>query len=362
LLAAITLLLTMTGVVAQGREPADHSDYLRALEEKAQAAGKKGSPEYYAVIREGLSKLAGAIAEAPQPTRSIGKRRMAAPSPRVEPSEANVGPLDADPRVHRAIEERRTAFRAKTRMMIGQRTEDENGVDRFKHAVALRRLQMGICSGVLVGRGAVLTAAHCVCDLQLDRPGAEIIFGVTLDSPTSFAVTPPARRFVSTSCPAEPGWDVALVFFATDGRQLPDPVPVAAPELLFQARSLYVAGFGATEHHTAGRKLAAEIPVISPICADAQDRRYGCVPGREAVLLDGVSGRDSCKGDSGGPAYLFNERYRLVAVTSRGLPGGANVDCDGRGGVYTLIGPDVVRWMIAQMIDRNATARAGVDH
>ena len=99
----------------------------------------------------------------------------------------------------------------------------------------------------------------------------------------AFPIVPPAHHFGSNSCPSMPGQDLALIFCAPGGAKLPDLAPVASPELLFETKSVYVVGFRATEQAAIGRKVVAEIPIISSHCTDPFDqRRSRSVAARQA--------------------------------------------------------------------------------
>lgn len=356
-----------TSAAPAGPQAGIEEFFLKKLKADATAA-PKGSPHYYAILREGAAELSKALAAAPPPIPAAppaasARRgaRSAPPGPRLTrsptfvPGNVTPGTLDEDPRAQSAIDRRLAQLMnpvARPRIHLGQRT-DQDGDDLFKHAVAVWRPPRQICSGALVGRGAVITAAHCVCDLELDRPGGRVTFGVTLESSNTFNVTG-VRRFGTANCAKLQGFDIALVFFSAGNARLPPAAPIAEVGLWFRKAVGYVVGFGATESNpNGGVKLAAEVPIVSHLCATARDRGYGCIQNREAVLLDSISGRDTCSGDSGGPLYVFEGSYQLFGVTSRGLPGAtSDAPCDGRGGVYTLLVPEVSRWMFAELLGR----------
>jgi secreted trypsin-like serine protease len=94
--------------------------------------------------------------------------------------------------------------------------------------------------------------------------------------------------------------------------------------------------------------MFAGVPIESRICGfEAQQRAYGCAAGLETVLVHPRREKDTCRGDSGGPAFAVIEEegrltYVLVGITSRAVdPSGS---C-GPGGIYTLLTPQLVDWM-----------------
>ena len=87
--------------------------------------------------------------------------------------------------------------------------------------------------------------------------------------------------------------------------------------------------------------------IQSLICGPGMSDAVDCKAGRETVLADQAGLGDSCRGDSGGPAFIhYGNRYFLAALTSRAIdPGG---QC-GAGGIYSLVAPGVVRWIVGEL-------------
>jgi endonuclease G len=166
------------------------------------------------------------------------------------------------------------------------------------------------------------------------------------------------------------GVDIALLLLhPTDSQQLtivpPGPAKIDGPEesviaparlasssliLSSVMRRLLIVGYGETGRSgQTGNKFYAQVEVASRICGSELDRYYfGCHAGEEIVLA-GRLGQDTCRGDSGGPAYAtLGSDYFLVAITSRAIdPAGT---C-GLGGVYTLITPRIVNWLRAWEVE-----------
>jgi hypothetical protein len=105
---------------------------------------------------------------------------------------------------------------------------------------------------------------------------------------------------------------------------------------------VFLAGFGADESGTLG-----ELRGVTTSITDVDCSAHDCRAGFEFTA--GGAGRDTCVGDSGGPAYLTTPRGTFVAgVTSRNAVPGS--DC-GSGGIYTRV-DDALEWI------RNASGRS----
>ncbi len=188
-----------------------------------------------------------------------------------------------------------------------------------------------LCTGSIVDRDMVITAAHCLYGYQGQ---VAVVFASSLqDAPRSAVMM--ADRFVihpsyDPSKTSADQNDLALV-------RLPSPLPgdYRPAELmpdgatLENGQSVILAGFGITDvatHAGAGVLRAAEVTV--------KNARLG---GTEAVL-DQTQGSGACHGDSGGPAFVEEGGgFLLWGVTSRGYPNSAADDC-AHDVVYTKIG------------------------
>jgi hypothetical protein len=127
------------------------------------------------------------------------------------------------------------------------------------------------------------------------------------------------------------------------------------------AKAIRVVGYGAVESGgNAGLRRYAEVPILSRSCEDEINGQSAasvfnhCVPRREFVAADLRIGRDTCNGDSGGPAFTAlppaGPNKGLIGITSRGI----SDEC-GKGGVYTLISEPVIEWI--ELSVRNGAGR-----
>ncbi len=188
------------------------------------------------------------------------------------------------------------------------------------------------CSGTLIAPDVVLTAGHCLkgpgfdattLDDQLKDQlhvyvgdGAE---GGALSGNTivqAVAVHPMLRQHPIGYA------DYGLVFLSTKVEAVP-PIPVvvdlAGSVSALRAATTTLVGFGERDDRGSGRKFQVDAKVTSFNSA-------------EAVV--GGGGKDSCGGDSGGPALIkaTDGSWRLLGSVSRGL----HLGC-GDGGLISLV-------------------------
>lgn len=211
------------------------------------------------------------------------------------------------------------------RIVGGEPTTD------FPDCVAVGSLQRYCCTGTLIAPQAVLTAGHCLAHGCSDR----IFIGSNVDEAgteirVQEAVVHPA--YVPNSN-AQPFDDIAVLLLAEAVRSV-DPIQICPLEALAAARSVRLVGFGNTDP---GATFGYGIKRMADVGIAAERPGYGARFETEFVAGEMNLDRDTCTGDSGGPAYVMVDgRWELAGATSRGTREALRA-C-GDGGVYTRVG------------------------
>ena len=209
----------------------------------------------------------------------------------------------------------------------------------FPECVAVGRLDRYCCTGTLIAPQAVLTAGHCAahgCSEQIfigndvDGQGTEIRVQDAIMHPD----------YVPNSV-AQPFDDLAVLILVEPVRTVA-PAQIWSLEAIAAASFVRLVGFGNTDPGSTtgyGIKRMVDVGIAS------ENAGFGARFETEFVAGAQNLDRDTCNGDSGGPAYaLVDGRFELAGATSRGTRG-AQRQC-GDGGVYTLV-PAYRDWLVA---------------
>ncbi len=177
------------------------------------------------------------------------------------------------------------------------------------------------CSGTLITPTVVLTAAHCVDNISPTL--LEVFFGNNVDQPGERrdAVEVTYHPLLDTENLAH-GYDLGLVRLASPAPA--DATPIAhLPAGLGltqtdESTALEFVGFGRTENDTSGIKLTA-MAVLAKVCDGPDPCLWSGAAVAHGAFGYPMADGGPCKGDSGGPAFLWrNGREYVAGVTSYG--------------------------------------------
>jgi secreted trypsin-like serine protease len=197
-------------------------------------------------------------------------------------------------------------------ILQGSTSRDPNGLRRS--VVAIENSLGELCSGVVVGRDLVLTAAHCVIDRASYRvTGLNRAFRPQRFNVAALAIHP---TFVAGTTPrTQPGIDLAVVkldrplgadYLALDPSQA-GRIDVGA--------GVTIAGYGVLSERarsTARTLRQTNLVSLGPI---EVANRVLIVADRNRLAE--TSGAGACRGDSGGPILAATSSgYQLYGITS----------------------------------------------
>jgi hypothetical protein len=335
------------------------------------------------LLREGLTRLPEQVGKS---ERGLGGESAATVISNLDTVTRAPDESDRDPAFQDAVKRAMQQARQFSTRMVG--ASPIVGRARLDTVAIFASSEPEGCSGVVIAPGAILTAAHCVCDLNLGNQRHRIVFGndVATSREVSHTIPSGTRIFPSTDTSSIYCADYKKFAVGGHGKVCHRDLALLRFDPATAPADLTIAPF-ASKAEVDGAFRRASAPVQPPIpwievvgfgvagnvfrngrlvFRDAGQKRYGlfsfysdcpsgpqyncetangavCFAQREMIIQDLRNTTDSCGGDSGGPAFLqHGNEWRLAGLVSRALPGGG---C-GQGGVYSSIyHEDVTKWL-----------------
>lgn len=225
---------------------------------------------------------------------------------------------------------------------------------------------------MLISRRYVLTAAHCIKgkDLPLTWRLQSIRLGeyntetdrdcipdgedtvVCADDPISVGVEEQIAHESYRPTVRDQNYDIALIRMSRDVTFTNFIKPICLPANATLGKKLYAAGWGKTENGSSSNiKLKVALPLVDKEQCKLTYGNAGVTLGYGQICAGGQKGKDSCRGDSGGPLMSVdrgrdgNGRWTAVGVVSFGPSPCGMI---GWPGVYTRV-IDFVPWILSKM-------------
>lgn len=260
----------------------------------------------------------------------------------------------------------------------------------FSYATTVALLDLDetlICSGVLIDRDSVLTAAHCLCENEKKKkkiPSYAFIGHSIVEKYGAMKVRikeEPVALYNKSFCTEYeeyekdgelqvkgeyPKGDLAILYLEEPldyetGLFPTEPIANSEKDPFF----VYGVGFGLTESNKSGRKNWVHFKFDSRLCTEKGKGKgkgkgvYGCHFGEESVVSGYNVGlyQDACVGDSGGPIFIRKYQYkeggvfttapRLIGIISRGVPANEHRSC-GFGAINVSLEVEAVKKWIRE--------------
>lgn len=202
--------------------------------------------------------------------------------------------------------------------IIGGTTDngDPSVVAIFAHAPGAT--SGSLCTGTVISPTAVLTAAHCVAPSTVGTGQVfEVITGTTLSLSNALKVASTTYDKAFNPNKLTAGHDIGIVKLASPTTLKPIPFNKTALSSSIVGKSVRLVGYGSNTHSNTGagtkRTVTTTVSALNSL-----------------LIKIGSSSKQTCHGDSGGPALMtINGVETVVGVTSYGTDSSTQVCING---------------------------------
>lgn len=254
---------------------------------------------------------------------STGGNRMAM----VQPSEDPLDVADGVWSTAGTIEKAYSLILDRQRIVGGQ----DDIANQFPDCVAVGGPDTWCCSGTLVAPNVVVTAGHCagIC-------ATRVFVGPKITGPGPVIAVDHAVQHPQYGKNGQHN-DLTVLILHSDVQGV-TPRKLAPSTLIDGMSAVRLVGYGYNDFNGTsgyGTRRLVDVTVVATDCTQAANAKLGCDAGLEFIAGQLNLGKDTCNGDSGGPAYVRDSQmnYFLAGATSRGTNVQNGRPC-GDGGIY----------------------------
>jgi secreted trypsin-like serine protease len=167
----------------------------------------------------------------------------------------------------------------------------------FPNCVAVGSEFRFCCTGTLVAPNVVVTAGHC----HAGNCRSRIFIGPDITRPTEGRVISVATAVVHPQYGQGARNDLAVLILAEDVTDV-QPQKIAPLQVVDAAKSFRLVGYGNTDVNSTG---GFGVRRMVDVARASDNPAFGADPSLEFVAGAPFLDKDSCNGDSGGPAYTL---------------------------------------------------------